>query len=381
MVFRMAGIYIHIPFCKQACHYCDFHFSTSMSTKDLLLGALAKELVGRKNYLQGQPISTVYFGGGTPSILSGSELKMILNHVREHYVLAADCEITLEANPDDLSAEKLAELKAMGVNRLSIGIQSFQDEVLTFMNRSHMAKEARACVVEAQKAGFDNISIDLIYAVPSQSMSQWKENLAIAIGMGVQHISAYSLTVEEKTVLAHQKMKGLFVQMEDEAVNEQFQYLISTLADHGFEHYEISNFAQPAYLSKHNSAYWKDHLYLGIGPSAHSYDGKSRQWNIANNVRYSQKIKEGSIFYEQELLSPSNQFNEYLMTGLRTKWGIDMDFAKSRFGIDLLQEQGPYLATLVERGKAIIKGSNMALTKEGWMMSDTICAELFKIEV
>jgi oxygen-independent coproporphyrinogen-3 oxidase len=373
----LAGIYIHIPFCKKACHYCDFHFSTSLKNKDAMVDAICKEIELRKDYVGTKEISTLYFGGGTPSLLNYSDIISIISKIKTHFVLTQDIEITLEANPDDLDKEKIAELKAAGINRLSIGVQSFFDEDLLLMNRSHTSEQAITAICEAKKAGFNNISIDLIYGLPNLTIERWKNNLQKAFELDVPHLSSYSLTVEKRTALYNFVQKKKIILPDESLVIEQFGLLMEEAKKNGFIHYEISNFCKDGMYSKHNSSYWKNEYYLGIGPSAHSYNGSSRQWNISSNALYIDKIKNRDTWFEKEELSEEDRFNEYVMTRLRTIWGIDMDFVKSNFGEDtfklLLQQSQPYIAS----GHLQHEEENVFLTQKGKLLADKIAAELF----
>ncbi|MGZ3778885.1 MAG: radical SAM family heme chaperone HemW, partial [Mucilaginibacter sp.] len=321
----MAGIYLHIPFCKKACHYCDFHFSTSLTYRDELIGALLHEIKLQKTYLDSENIETIYFGGGTPSLLSGEEINTIIDTITTIHTVTAGAEITLEANPDDLDTEKLKALRQTPVNRFSIGIQSFFDDDLAWMNRAHRSNEAESSIKRAQDAGFDNITVDLIYGYPLLTDQKWKTNLDKVFDLQVPHVSAYSMTVEPRTALAAFIKKKNQPPMNEEQSAEQFMQLMDAMISHGFEHYEISNFCKPGHYSRHNTNYWKGVKYLGIGPSAHSYNGETRQWNIANNAKYIQSLTTGIIPAEKEILSESNRLNEYIMTSLRTIWGLEIN--------------------------------------------------------
>jgi oxygen-independent coproporphyrinogen-3 oxidase len=321
----MAGIYIHIPFCKQACHYCDFHFSTSLKYKDELLQSILKEIRLQKNYLDNETIDTIYFGGGTPSLLSADEINLLIGTITGLHTVSANAEITLEANPDDLDKAKLTSLKQTEINRLSIGIQSFFDDDLEWMNRVHRSKEAEASVKRAQDTGFENITVDLIYGYPLLNDAKWKHNLKKVFELDVPHVSSYSMTVEPKTALASFIKKKKQPAMDDQQSAEQFILLMDAMQSQGFEHYEISNFCKPGHYSRHNSNYWKGVKYLGIGPSAHSYNGETRQWNVANNAKYIQVLETSKIPAETELLTETDRLNEYIMTSLRTMWGLDLN--------------------------------------------------------
>ncbi|MEZ4886508.1 MAG: radical SAM family heme chaperone HemW [Chitinophagales bacterium] len=374
----MSGIYIHIPFCKQACHYCNFHFSTSLKYKNELIAALLQEIELRKDYLPTPKIETVYFGGGTPSLLSADEIQQIFEQLNRFYHIEADAEITLEANPDDLLPAKIEALKQTPVNRFSIGIQSFDAEDLAFMNRAHNVEQAETCIRLAQDAGFDNLTIDLIYGAPTTSHEKWEQNLQKAIDFGVPHISAYCLTVEPKTALAHFVATGKAADVDEEQAAQQFEVLVETLTQAGFSHYEISNFGKVGWESKHNSSYWMGKPYIGLGPAAHSFDGRlTRQWNVAHNQQYIKAIAEGTVPKEVEVLSISERFNEYLMTSLRTIWGCDLEKVRREFGevlyCHLLKEIQPFLKqSLLQQ-----KGDFLVLTNQGKFLADGIISALF----
>jgi oxygen-independent coproporphyrinogen-3 oxidase len=373
----MAGIYLHIPFCKKACHYCDFHFSTTMKNKDELIAAMHKELDLRKDYLQGEKIKTIYFGGGTPSVLESDEIKRILDHIHRVFEVEKEAEVTLEANPDDLTPSMIRGLKESTVNRLSIGIQSFRDKDLKMMNRAHNASQADYAVKASQDGGFENITIDLIYSIPGLSMREWKMNLETAIQLHVQHISAYSLTIEPGTVFGNYQSKGKLIAVDQDFSGDQFLTMIETLNKAGFDQYEVSNFCLPDFESKHNSAYWNGARYLGIGPSAHSFDGESRQWNIANNSVYVRFLEKNEMNFEREILDERTRINEYIMTGLRTKWGIDNELLRSKYHFDLFKEYEEMIFELKHKGKLNIDESTMRLTKEGLLMADRIASDFF----
>ncbi|RYY34162.1 MAG: radical SAM family heme chaperone HemW, partial [Sphingobacteriaceae bacterium] len=308
----MAGIYLHIPFCKKACHYCDFHFSTSLKYKDEMLQAMAKEIGMQRDYLAGETIETIYFGGGTPSILAADDINRLLNTITELHTVSSDAEITLEANPDDLDKTKLQALRQTAVNRFSIGIQSFYDDDLAWMNRVHRGAEAEASVKRAQDTGFENITADLIYGYPLLTDTKWKNNIQKVFELDVPHVSAYSMTVEPQTALASFISKKKQPPMNEQQSAEQFTYLIEAMQKQGFEQYEISNFCKPGQYSRHNSNYWKGVKYLGIGPSAHSFNGETRQWNIANNTQYIEGLTANKIPSETEILSEADRLNEYI---------------------------------------------------------------------
>ncbi len=372
----MAGLYLHIPFCKQACHYCDFHFSTKQDSKDKMVEALCHELLLQKDYLEGEPIETIYFGGGTPSLLSRKELECLFEPIRTNYHVYAK-EITLEANPDDLTIENLILLKEAGINRLSIGIQSFDDSILKFLNRAHTSADATKCFEQSRKVGFANLSIDLIYAIPGQDNDAWKKIIERAIALSPEHISAYSLTIEEKTVFGNWQRKGKLLVEKDEVAAAQMEMLIDLLGNAGYEHYEVSNFCKPGFHSKHNSSYWKQKKYLGIGPSAHSYNGVSRQFNIPNNPLYIQSIEKEKVPFELEVLSRANKINEYLLTTLRTSWGCDLDYLINEFDHDLSKENSQTLEVLFANGLLEKKDCFLIVTPKGKLVADKIASDLF----
>ncbi|RED46721.1 oxygen-independent coproporphyrinogen-3 oxidase [Winogradskyella eximia] len=374
----MAGIYIHIPFCKQACHYCDFHFSTSLKKKDELVNALTKELELRKDEFNNTTVETIYFGGGTPSLLSNDELQFIIDAVYKNYKVSENPEITLEANPDDLSKDRIIELSKSRINRLSIGIQSFFEDDLKLMNRAHNANEAKTCLEEATKH-FDNISLDLIYGIPGASNEQWLKNIEMALSFNVPHVSSYALTVEPKTALASFIKKGVIEDVDDEQAHEQFHVLKEKLEASGFVHYELSNFGKDGYFSKNNSAYWQGKSYLGIGPSAHSFNGKQRGWNVKNNSKYINAIAQNELPIEIETLTQTDQYNEYIMTGLRTIWGVSIKKVEENFGIvfkDYLIEQSE---VFINQQLLYIDKAHLRVTKKGQFLCDGIASELFKI--
>jgi len=376
----MAGLYLHIPFCKQACHYCDFHFSTNRQLTLHLCEALARELELQKNYLEGELISTIYLGGGTPSLLSKKELEIIFTAIHEHYKVDAQPEITLEANPDDLTPSKLSELILSGINRLSIGIQSFDPAVLTFLNRAHDAQAALNCVQLAREAGFKNLSIDLIYSIPGQDTEAWKKNLSQAIELSPEHISSYSLSIEQKTAFGHWQRAGKLKAMDEELSAQQFELLMEQLESVGYEHYEISNFSKPGFHSRHNSSYWEQKKYLGIGPSAHSYNGTTRQFNVSNNHQYLKSMEEGKIPFELEVLTPANKINEYIFTTLRTNRGCDLMKLNKDYRYNLPVKSEIYLRNLLEHKLAVLDNDVLKLTRSGKLLADKIASDLFADE-
>ncbi|HUS00411.1 MAG TPA: radical SAM family heme chaperone HemW [Chitinophagaceae bacterium] len=369
----MSGIYFHIPFCKQACHYCNFHFSTSLNQKNEMIEAMIKEL----SLSSKQTIDTIYFGGGTPSLLTNEEIKKLLDTAYRHFEICEDAEITLEANPDDITELKLAEWRSAGINRLSIGIQSFKEKDLAWMNRAHNAEQALWCIREVKNAGFQNYSVDLIYGTPGLSDDDWQQNVQTIIDLEVPHISCYALTVEPDTALQKMILLKRKEETDPEKAASQFLLLMSWLADAGYEHYEISNFAKPGYRSKHNSSYWQGKSYIGIGPSAHSFNGKTRKWNVSNNALYIQSLQKGIIPYEEESLSDVQKLNEYIMISLRTMEGIDLNFIEKIFGKEkrctLQSASNKYLHNY----KLQTTNYKLTLTKEGKLFADGIAADLF----
>jgi len=379
----LAGIYIHIPFCKQACHYCDFHFSTSLKRKGELLHCLVKEIELRKEELNKSAIETIYFGGGTPSLLTIKELNLLIDTVYKNFKVVANPEITLEANPDDLSNDQIHKLAKTRINRLSIGIQSFFDEDLTMMNRAHSAKEAKISLSEATRH-FDNITIDLIYGIPNLTNQRWKENLQIAFDFGVNHISSYALTVEPKTALATFIQQGTYPNVSEETALEHFKILVSNTEKKGFVQYEISNFGKPDYFSKHNTSYWQGKLYLGIGPSAHSFNGEQRSWNISNNIKYIRAIQQNELPSTNEILSDIDKFNEYIMTGLRTIWGISLDSVEENFGLEFKNHLLKNSEKFVNENLLFVSNENekrkiLGTTSKGKFLVDGIASDLFMI--
>ncbi|GGM85675.1 coproporphyrinogen III oxidase [Dyadobacter beijingensis] len=370
-------LYIHIPFCKQACHYCDFHFSTNTTNKRAVTEAIAKEIVLRKDYLPDGDMETIYFGGGTPSLLDEAELHLLLDTIHRHFRVAPDAEITLEANPDDLNAATLAMFSNAGINRLSIGIQSFHEPHLRFMNRAHTALEAEQCVQLARQAGIDNISIDLIYAIPSANHDILLSDLAKAFTLDISHISAYCLTIEPQTAFGSWLKKKKLKPIEEEYAAQQFEILTQSLGEHGYEQYEISNFARDGHYSRHNSSYWQQHPYLGVGPSAHSYDGASREYNVSHNAKYLEAIQHDRIPATFETLTPADQTNEYLLTGLRTKWGVKLQKLETLSqGAFALQQQSE-LGKMARKGWIREEAGILLLTEAGKLFADRIASDLF----
>ena len=374
----MAGIYIHIPFCKQACHYCDFHFSTSVKNKTQLLEALVQEIQMRHADWQDEPIETIYFGGGTPSVLTVEELHHLLDAVFANFQVIAAPEITLEANPDDLSPEYLLALSQTKINRLSIGIQSFFDADLKLMNRAHNAEQAKQSLALATQY-FDNITLDLIYGMPNMTNDQWLQNIETALSYGIPHISCYALTVEPKTALHSYIQKGQMPPLDEALAAEHFKLLVELLEANGFVHYEFSNFGKPNYFSQNNSSYWLGKKYLGIGPSAHSFDGQSRSWNVSNNAKYIKAIQSQELHSETEILSLTDRYNEYIMTGLRTIWGVSLDKVEKEYGVNYINYLNKQIQSHVQNGLLKIEDGILTTTAQGKFLGDGIVADLFFI--
>ena len=386
----MAGIYIHIPFCKQACHYCDFHFSTSLKKKDEMVLALAKEIELRKSEFQNEVVETIYFGGGTPSILMIEDLRFLIDAVYSNYNVIENPEITVEANPDDLISNVLSaraqsrdfyeEYRSMGINRLSIGIQSFFEDDLKLMNRAHNSNEAKECL-EIATHYFDNITIDLIYGIPGMSIEKWLQNIETALSFNIPHISSYALTVEPKTALHSFIQKGIIPQPDDELASTHFNLLVEKLEENGFVHYELSNFSKEGYFSKNNSAYWLGKKYIGIGPSAHSYDGEKRGWNVSNNALYLKSIQENQLPLETETLTKTDRYNEYIMTGLRTIWGISLDRIEKEFGLKYLDYLKKQTQKFIDDELLFVSENILRTTKKGKFLSDGIASDLFLLNL
>lgn len=374
----MAGLYFHIPFCKRICYYCDFYFSLNLGNKAELLQCMLREMELRAAFLQGERIETIYFGGGTPSVLSIDEIEMLLAKAQQLFVVIDGAEITLEANPDDLTDDYLTQLRQTPINRLSIGIQSLTDRHLELMNRRHTANQARECVERVRAAGFQNLTIDLMYGLPDQSLVLWKDTLQEVLRWQVPHISAYHLTIEERTAFRKFEKEARFTLPSEDESLALFECLVETLAAAGYEQYEISNFALPGQYSRHNTAYWQQKHYLGIGPSAHSFYGSVREWNVANNLKYIAALKNNQLAAEREELDAVTRFNEYLLVSLRTQWGcsleyIDLHFAE--FKSQLLKS----LQALIENGLAYIDQNFVKLSKKGIFVADKITSDLFVV--
>ena len=375
----MAGIYIHIPFCKQACNYCDFHFSTSMKMKGSFVAALLQEIELRKSVFETQTIESIYLGGGTPSILTKEELALIFEKLQHSFHISPTAEITLEANPDDLSFEKIQELKNTPINRLSIGIQSFREVDLQFMNRAHNATEALSSIKMCKKADFTNLTIDLIYGTPGLTNEAWLDNLKIAFYLGIPHISSYALTVEENTALHHQILNNKTPNVDEQQSAEQFEILMQMMNVNDFEQYEISNFCKDGAYSKHNSSYWKKDNYLGLGPSAHSFLGDKRLWNVSNNIKYIKSLEKGVLPLEEECLSLVDRYNEYVMTSLRTKWGCCVKSIESDYSSELANYFKEEIKIYLSQNHVTLNGTVYNLTASGKLLADRIASDLFKV--
>lgn len=373
----LSGIYLHIPFCKKACYYCDFHFSTSLKSQKSFVLALLQEIKNKKNYLQNETIKTIYFGGGTPSLLSSEEIIQIIKKIKKHHKVSPTAEITLEANPDDLTKEKTEQLSSLGINRLSIGIQTYQEELLKKINRSHNKKQAIECVQNARETGIKNLNLDLIFGLPDSTFESFKEDIGLLLKQTPQHISAYWMTIEEKTVFGKWHKKGLLKTLPDENALKQWTYLKSEFKKAGYLQYEISNFAQPNFESNHNGNYWKGTRYLGLGPSAHSYNGSERTWNVANNSKYIKAIEENKEYQTTEILSREDKINEHIMTRLRTSWGIDLLYLKNELSFDLVTTHQSSITLYESKKEITISENKVLLTDKGQQFADQIASDLF----
>jgi len=376
----LAGIYLHIPLCRQACYYCDFHFSTYFKLRSQLITALKTEIRLQKSYLENVCLDTIYFGGGTPSVLKVKEIEQLLDIIFTSFKISAKPEITIEANPDDLSKQKTSDLKNSGFNRLSIGIQSFDDKILRLLHRVHDTKDSLSAINNAEAAGFDNINLDLIFAITENYGPILQRDIAHILQIQPQHISAYSLTIEPKTVFGNWYKKGKFKEVSSDEAATEFEYIIDTLSGNGYEHYEVSNFSKPGYMSIHNSNYWKQVPYLGIGPSAHSFDGTTRQSNINNNSKYIKSLEKDIIPAEVEYLSVADRINEQILTGLRTKWGVDLYSIKKKYDVDILKYNKSYIQDLINLDLATFYNGKLQLRKKGMLIADKICSDLFFID-
>lgn len=381
----MPGLYLHIPYCKQACHYCNFHFSTTLHNREGMIDAIVQEMRLRRAELPNVPLGSVYLGGGTPSLLTPEELDRIFTTIYELFSISDKAEITLEANPDDLNQEAIRQLSRTPINRLSIGIQSFSEQDLRFMNRAHNAIEARTSIEYAQDAGFENLTIDLIYGTPTTSDEQWARNLEIALEYDIPHISCYALTVEPRTALAHFVKKGTVPTPDEDQAVRQFEQLMATMEVEGFEHYEISNFARPGWRARHNSSYWRGKPYLGIGPAAHSFDGdRTRSWNVPNNARYMSGISLWTEhpseippdLIEQEVLTDDQRYNEYVMTALRTIWGLDLEQLQ-QMGRRYVNHFTARVDVFLDSGHISHENDRYKLTNAGKLLADRIAVDLF----
>ena len=375
----MAGIYLHIPFCKQACNYCDFHFSTSLKMKASFVDALLTEIELRKSVFDQQTINSIYFGGGTPSLLSEEDLTRIFETLFTSFRVSPLAEITLEANPDDLSLEKIKVLKNTPINRLSIGVQSFRDEDLRFMKRAHNAKEALSSIKSCKQAGFTNLTIDLIYGTPGMDTSAWLENLNIAFDLDIPHISSYALTVEPNTELHHQILHQKVSNVDENQSAAQFEILTSQMKRNGYEQYEISSFCKPGAYSKHNSSYWKKDMYLGLGPSAHSFYDNKRLWNVSNNTKYVKSLAQNLLPLQEEVLSLEDRYNEYVMTSLRTKWGCSIAEIENNFSSELAAYFRNEIELYVSTENVLVKKEVYYLSEKGKLLADKIASDLFKV--
>lgn len=375
----MAGIYLHIPFCKQACNYCDFHFSTSLKMKASFIDALLTEIALRKSVFEQQTINSIYFGGGTPSLLSEKDLNRIFETLFTSFRVSPMAEITLEANPDDLSPEKIKVLKNTPINRLSIGVQSFRDEDLRFMKRAHNAREALSSIKNSKQAGFTNLTIDLIYGTPGMDTSAWLENLNIAFALDIPHISCYALTVEPNTELHHQILHQKVSNVDEHQSAVQFELLTRQMKRNGYEQYEISNFCIPGAYSKHNSSYWKKNMYLGLGPSAHSFYDNKRLWNVSNNTTYVKSLAQNLLPLQEEVLSLEDRYNEYVMTSLRTKWGCSIAEIENNFSSELADYFRNEIELYVSSKNVLVKKEVYYLSEKGTLLADRIASDLFKV--
>ena len=375
----MLGIYIHIPFCKKSCHYCNFHFSTSLKNKEDMIKAINKEIY-QKAILNNDKVSTIYFGGGTPSILDVEELNLIIENIYKKFKVGKNIEITIEANPDDLSKHKLNDLSKTKINRISIGVQSFIDKELKIMNRVHDSKKAIKSIEMAKKY-FNNISVDLLYGVPDSSIKSWNYNLDTISSFNINHISAYALTVEPKTALESFINKSILSMPDEDLVYSQYKLINEKLSSKNFINYEVCSFAQKDFFSKNNSAYWLRKKYIGIGPSAHSFDGESRSWNISNNKKYIDQIRDGDNYYKKENLTKVDQYNEYIMTGLRTIWGVSVKHIESNFDVRFKNYFLKKIKSHIAK-KNVYKEDDLYLTTQsGRFLADGIASDLFLVNL
>lgn len=372
----MAGIYIHIPFCRQACHYCDFHFSTNLGAKEEMIGAIMTELKNRREYIS-EDIATIYFGGGTPSLLSSSQLDQLLDTIIENFNVDQNAEVTLEANPEDLSGSYLQAIRSIGINRLSIGIQTFDDERLKWMNRIHDSQQAKIAYEHARIAGFENISLDLIYALPDHGEIKWEEDLATAIELSPEHLSLYGLTIEPQTVFGKWELEHKVIQVPENDAARQYLLAIEYLQGHGYLQYEVSNFGKKDFYSRHNTAYWHGENYLGIGPGAHSFNGSSRQFNIRNNAKYLKAIRENATYFESENLSTVQRMNEQILTQLRTANGLNLQALEKQSGIRLDQSHAEFIQKMELEDMIVLDGHFLRLKPHGFLVADEIALRMF----
>lgn len=371
----MAGIYIHIPFCKKACHYCDFHFSTTLNLVDEVVDGIVLEAERMKTYVS-EPIETIYFGGGTPSLLETHHFDKIVSSLFKHFEIKKVLEFTVEANPDDLTEDKIAFFKQIGVNRLSIGTQSFNDSILTFLNRSHTSKQTKIAVELSKKAGIMNLSLDLIYGIPGQSEGQWEENLKELLKLEPSHISCYALTIEDKTVFGNWEKKGKLTPVQDDLVVQEYEFMVEYLTSNGYDHYEVSNFSKPNKHSQHNSSYWSQKSYIGLGPGAHSFNGVERHFNISNNSKYLKALTQNKATFSNEFLTKTELLTEYIFTRIRTKWGVDFDAVFNSFNYRLNQAQIGYINSIVAKKLATFVNNKLILNSKGLFVSDSVALEL-----
>jgi oxygen-independent coproporphyrinogen-3 oxidase len=377
----MAGFYIHIPFCSRVCYYCDFHFVASLKSKETVVAAIKKEIADRSKEWKNETFQTIYFGGGTPSILSVDEIISIIKIIDNNYTIEGLEEFTLEANPDDLTFEYLKKLKEeTGISRLSIGIQSFDDKILKFLNRRHTGIQAVDSVKNALKAGFENITIDIIYGIPGLDNITFEKDLNTFLSLEIPHLSAYHLSIEPKTVFGVMQKRNQLKAVDENLSTQQYTFLTETLTKKHFEHYEISNFAKSGMYSKHNTAYWKNIPYVGIGPSAHSFDGDKRRWNIANNTAYSRSLSNSSQeYYQEEKLTPDEKYNDYILTSLRTMWGANLDYINKTFGDKYLN----YCLSILSKKEIvkdlIVKNQNFRINESSWLIADYLMSEFFMV--
>lgn len=372
----MAGLYIHIPYCRKACHYCNFHFSTNLSSKTHVIEAICREIEERKTYLKGANLTSIYFGGGTPSILNSSEIAQILDTVNRQFTLSDGIEITIEANPEDITIQKLDAFADMGINRLSLGVQSFFDADLVAMNRAHDARQAICAIQEIQRSRIDRLSVDLIFGSSTTSDEMWEENLIEANKLGIDHLSCYALTIEPRTALAHMIAKGKRPAFDEEKSSRHFEMTMDYLTEAGYDHYEISSYGRNGDYAQHNTHYWKGMPYLGVGPAAHSFDLESRRWNVSHNTEYINAFNSQNKYWEEEILSPADKYNEYIMTKLRTKWGIERQEIEY-FGLKFLNHFEKSVESFVSRGLINATGNVYNFTKDGKQLADHICMNLF----